>query len=707
MERRSCNRLKHMYKIVLTFILTACMLAASITADAEIPYTSYTYWSDVGTEPKEVYNRPMYVTDKVIDAHKLGISGFKSLNDICTDAAGKIYLLDSTSRIVVLTNELALDYELGPIGGTETYNDAASLYVHSDSTIYICDTEGHRVLHADPNGKLLNIITLPESSLIPESFDFRPISITIDPKGCMYILSEGSYYGALLYDEHSRFLGFYGANAVTSGVTDILINIFNRVFPNNIKKGNTASKIPYSFVDIKADKNGFIYTCNGYTEKYQNQGQIRKLSPGTGKNILNSSEINFTDTPVNTKYASGAFAKQDIMNIEIDGSGFIYALESVFGKVFLYDADCRMLTSFGGGMHEGTQNGSFVNVSGLALLDDGETVLVSDSVNNNITVFKINDFGRQVKHLDVLTLSGKYEAAESGWKEVLKQDNCCQLAYSGIASARVYAGDYTAAMEYAKIGYDRQTYAVAFEYYRSEMINKHFVLISILALLVVTAAAVALILSMRKKITIIKNQEVKCFLNTLIHPADTFACVKEKGMGSILISAILVVTFYVSVVLQTLNGGFLFTKYDPESFNSLWVMARSIGLVVLWIAANWLVCSLLGGEGKLREITIVTCYSLLPLIIKNFITLLLTNILLPAEANFLSILNVVAFLYCMLIIICGLLKIHDFSFSRMVATSVLSLAGAAIIFFLIIMLIMLFQQVIGFAATVISELFIL
>ncbi len=53
-------------------------------------------------------------------------------------------------------------------------------------------------------------------------------------------------------------------------------NIMGRIFPNNAKVANTASRIPYSFVDIKSDNDGFIYTCNGKTERYQNKGQIRK-----------------------------------------------------------------------------------------------------------------------------------------------------------------------------------------------------------------------------------------------------------------------------------------------------------------------------------------------------------------------------------------------------------------------------------------------
>ena len=62
--------------------------------------------------------------------------------------------------------------------------------------------------------------------------------------------------------------------------------------------------------------------------------------------------------------------------------------------------------------------------------------------------------------------------------------------------------------------------------------------------------------------------------------------------------------FYVSSVIQTLWGGFLFTNYDPGSFNSLWVFVQSFGLIILWVVANWLVTSLASGKGKLKEMRI-------------------------------------------------------------------------------------------------------
>lgn len=696
--------IKRTLKTVFTIVFAVLLIAVpTLTVSAEVPYESYTYWSDVGEQNKAVYNRPMYSAEYNIDTAGLGITPFSKIRDITYDNAGNLYILDAASRIVVLDAEHNFVNEIGLVNGTETYPDAKGLYIAKDNTIYICDTEGHRILHINPDGSLIKQITLPESNLIPDDFIFRPTNMAIDDYGYMYILSDGSYYGALLYDEDMEFLGFYGANTVTASIGSVFSNIKNRIFPNNSKLENSAKRLPFCFVDLALDDNGFIYTSTGYTDNAR-VGQVRKLGPGLGNNILGSDAISFVDTKINTSYNKGAVSKQDIFDIEVDSNGFVYGLESAFGKVFVYDPSCRILSVFGGGMGFGNQIGNFVTVSALAIKDGGNEVLVADGATNKITVFKITEFGTLVKKQISLTLKGDYSGAKEGWEQVLRMDDNFQPAYGALARAYINDGDYDKALSLAKKGYDRETYAIAFEYKRNEIVNDNFALIFIGIALVVILLIVFLVVSTKKKLKIIKNKQLNLMFSTLIHPADTFTEIKEKKQGSIGLCIALVLIFYVVTILQTLKGGFLFTIYDVATFNSIWLFVKTVGLVGLWIIANWMVCTLMGGRGRVKEIAIVTCYSLLPLIIERIIRILLTNMLLPTEASFLNISGAIATIYFVLLMIIGLLKIHDISMARLIGTSALSIAGVAAIVFLAIAIIILVQQFGGFIVTVVSEI---
>ncbi len=687
-------------------ILAICLVASVLTAvSAAAPTDSYTYWTNVGSRRKAVYGKAMYDVDSVIDVSKLGVQGIHEeqtqITSMCKDNDENIYILFSTSRIVVLDKDYNFIKEIGMIDDSISYNNAKGIYF-KDDVIYICNTEGANIYMIDIDGKLIDTITLPESNLIPDDFVYKPIKITRDDNGYMYVVSEGCYYGSLLYAPDRSFLGFYGSNTVNATIASVFTNISNRLFPNAEKHANQIKKLPFSFVDITIDGEGYIYTCNGFTDysTAARNAQIRRLSPGAGTNILNS-KVNFTDTNI---IWINNFSKQDICDIEVDSNGFIYALESQFDKIFVYDNDCRVLTVFGGGMGAAVQVGTFTNSCAIVLQDDGNKILVADSDTNYITVFQINEYGKMVKELDTLTINGEYDKIKEGWFDVLAQDSNSQLAYTGIANAYLEEENYTEALKYAKLGYDKDTYAVAFEYVRKDFISDNFTWLFAIIVVVVIGAIAFMFVTNKKKIVFIKNKSLNLMLTTMIHPSNNFTDIKEKKLGSIPLCLLLIVLYYAVTVMKTIAGGFLFSTYDPTSFNSILVLVRSVGLVVLWIIANWLVCTLLGGKGKLKEIMIVTCYSLLPLILEGVIYIILSNMLLPVEASFLSILTTLATIYFGIMLIIGMLKVHDFSMGKFIWTTILTVLGMAIIIFLLIMLIILVQQFGAFIITLVTEI---
>ena len=110
------------------------------------------------------------------------------------------------------------------------------------------------------------------------------------------------------------------------------------------------------------------------------------------------------------------------------------------------------------------------------------------------------------------------------------------------------------------------------------------------------------------------------------------------------------------------------------------------------------------GKGRLRDIAIVTCYSLIPVILGRVLFLVLSNILLPSEAEFLGILQTVMFLYTLLLLTIGTIKIHDYSMGRFLGTSALTVFSISVIVFLVIMIGILMQQFFGFLVTLFLEM---
>ena len=703
-----CNKNFKYIKRLLVCVLTLLVLLGSlaVSAESQVPYDGYTYWTDTKSEGsrKSAYSKAIFEPEAKITADTLHLSSFEKLTDFCVND-GKVYILDGTaSRIVILDSSYKPVKEIRELnynGEVLTFNGSLGIFA-KNGKMYVCDTENERLLVADENGVVSAVITQPKSPIIPSDFRYRPIKMTADSNGYLYVLTEGSFYGVLLFSPTYEFIQFFGANSVTTSISTVFKNIMSRVFPNNVKQAASERVLPYSIVDLCMSEDDFIYTVTGSTDTFDQKGQIRKLFVGTGSNILENTG-SFTDKDfAATSRNTGSPRRQNLCSIDVDENGFIYSLDSSCGRVFVYDSTGQMLSAFGGGLLKGEQVGTFLNARVLAL--NGEKVLVMDMEENSITVFKPTEFFKLLAKGQTLTLDGDYSASREIWEQVLSLDSSCQLAYSGLARAEYASGNYKQAKDYARMGYDRDTYSLAFKMLRTEFITNYFWIIMIVVILVIAALAVLLKRKKKKGIKLIKSQKLQLAASAIIHPINNFTAIKEKRLASVGISAALLAVYYVTSVLTVLCGGFMFTYYDPSSFNSIWLLVKSLGIVVLWIVSNWLVCSLMSGNGRVSEIITVACYSLIPLIINQVIQIIFTNVLLPDEATFLSIISTVAYIFFLFMLASGSIIIHEYGFGEFIGTSVITVAGMAIIVFLIFLVAMLLQQLFGFVSTIVMEI---
>lgn len=696
-----------LFALLLVFGFTVNVFAAPASTSSahseQGTFESYMYWQEYGTDKKTaVVCKPMYKTELTLTGTQIMGVPFQDITDIFADKNGNTYLLDGAlSEIFVLDKNYSFKYKISGISnseGTLLFEKAEGLFVKGEK-LYIADTQNARVLISDLNGNLLKILELPESRLIPTGFEYKPIRICVDSSDTIYVASDGSFYGALVYSANEEFMGFYGANNVAATATDVIKTIFDRLFSNDIKKGSSVLSLPFQMNDIVVGKDDFIYTATSGKSGSSGKGQVHILNPG-GKDILGKDSYNFADFQV-ANY-NGKMQYQGIVGIDVDEDGFFYILDYRYGKVFWYDKESNNICVFGGTLGIGEQSGTFAYANCITV--NGTDIIVSDNSKKSITVFGLTEYGELVRSAQIKTLDDDYEGAEKLWREVLSKDANNQLGYRGLACSAFVSGDYKAAMEYAKLGNDRETYADAFKNARTSIISKFFVPFVTFLLILVVGLIVFLKYKEKNNIKLIKNKEIILLGSSVFHPFDAFGILKEKRMGSAIIASILLALFYIVSAVSDVASGFAYNNFNAATYNSFFVFLRTIGLVALWVISNWLVCVLLGGIGKLKEIYMVTCYSLIPLIFSTILSVILSNILVPDEFVFVSIFNTVCIVYTLFLLSIGIMKIHDYSFGKFLATTVLSIISMLIIVFLIFIIFMLAQQVYGWFVTVFNEL---
>lgn len=695
------------FSFVLVLLLTSLVMPVSAQPvdPEEVPYDTYTYWENTEDAYKKlVYNRPYYDPVGVVDNGTLGVGQFANLTDIFSGPDNITYLLDGGSSTLFVLDE---DYKVlktftsfkNAAGEDVTFANAQGVFTRGDGKVYICDTKGQRVLIVDTEGNLQGEIAAPAADAVPEDFIFSPSKLAVDEYGYAYVMSENSTYGALVFSPEHEFMCFYGSNKVTTTIGGVIANFFKRVLTNNEKLAAGARAIPYQFSDLVIDSQNYIYTCTGQTNAVNNDaGRVARLSPN-GTDILGGASYNFGDSG----YSWDSFHKRihDFKSIAVNEQGFFVILDGTYGRLYLYDQDCNPLSMFGGGVGAGNQLGTFATPQAIAL--NGDDLLVLDSGKKNVTVFRLTPYGRLVMDSQYKTYNGDYLGAKEGWEEVLSLDNTNQQAYLGLSKAALAEKDYKTAMAFAEKGRSYDTYDQAWQIYRRELILNNFAWIFPLIVVVLGGLVAFLVITQKKKPVLIKNEPTRLMFSTMLHPFDSFRQIKEKKKGSLVLCGILLVLFFVLQVMRTTGSGFLFSGFDAATFSSLMVLVRSVGLVLIWVVVNWAVSTLFEGKGRMKDILVVTCYSLIPLLIETVLFIALSHFLTNSESAILQLLWYAACLYTFALLTVGTMVIHDFSLKKFIGTGVLTLLGIALLVFIFFMLGILLQQLGTFLTTLFTE----
>lgn len=683
-----------------------------VCALTELPTESYTHQYTSSGEKEAVPMREVYSYTNQLDIRAMGIAeGIENIADIDCDNDGNIYMLSSDGRLFALDNNCKFKKEYlvtTENGETVDFSGASGILAVSSNEIYIADTVNERLFEVDENGVIVDEIIRPDSDLLPDDFKFAPVKIEKDSKGTLYVLCDGAYYGALLFNKDGEFGGFYGANTVKGSALTILSYIWDAFTKNDTKRAHSVKKLPFQFLDLYIDSKDFVLTCTGSTGTGTATGQIKKLSP-SGTNILYKYNLDGTRTDASgynfgenrTEKRNNKQLVQNFISVQADERGYIYTLDATYGIIYVYDTDCNLITAFGGGKGEGNTGGIFsVPVS---MVYNNKRLYIADSMLNTITIFDITQYGDTLMSAQYKTLSADYLGSKKEWNEVLQNDSSNQLAMRGIAKAYYAEGDYEKASDFAKRGYDFVTYSQALERKQSEIINKNFVWIFIAVVILSGIVVIAVVYSNKKKLVIIKNEKVRILFSTVIHPFDSFNLIRFKNKGSLIIASVMTTLFFITSVVAETTSDFRFTTFNPMSSSAVLQCVKTIGLVALFTIANWAVCVLMEGKGRLKDVYMVVSYATLPLVAYNLLFAIISHMITSPSSALLSGLSMVAMILTGIVLTVGLMIIHEYSFPKFLGSILLTVFAMLLIVFIIFMLGMLISQLWSFIVTIFME----
>jgi hypothetical protein len=192
-------------------------------------------------------------------------------------------------------------------------------------------------------------------------------------------------------------------------------------------------------------------------------------------------------------------------------------------------------------------------------------------------------------------------------------------------------------------------------------------------------------------------KQLRYSLYVIFHPFDGFWDLKHEHRGSRKAASIIILILVLNSILKQQFTGFLYNPYyDGVSLNVFTELTTVVGTFLLWCIANWSLTTLMNGEGTFGDIYMVSAYALVPLVLIGIPMTFLSNIMTEEVAAFYTLANSIAVLWSGFLMLSGLLVVHQYTLSKTILTSILIIAGMAVIVFLGLLFFNLISQIVGF-----------
>lgn len=684
--------------------------------NAEAVYPSYTYneWDESVSTPQG------YVVETTIRGAQAEGGAWKQPQDLCVTAEGHILLADSgNDRILEYDGEWHLLREITQAtlenGETLPLAGPNGLHVSQDGTLYVALKKSAQAFVANLETMRVSLlIENPRNPLLGDDFTFSPAKIGADNAGRIYILSTGCYSGFLQFSPQGEFMGYYGANKVAV-TPEVLFNYYWKSIMTNEQRQNMTSILPVEYSNLYCAPDGFVYATTVATSSPVNQ--VKRLNPLGNNTYLarGDKEINFGDEEL--AVTSQGAASSTLLPTFVDAvvtadSEFVFAVDRSYGRVFERDRTGNLIAVFGA---LGTQEGTFRQPVALDLLDG--KVLVLDTAKNNVTVFAPTAYANLVHQAVSLYNAGEYEASRSVWNDVLKHNSNATQAYAGVGRALLKENQHEEALKYFKLGDSREEYSQTYRIVRLNRLRDGAVgAVCIVAALVVLVKVISFIKKKRKKggdepqekwlTRLMKRLRIPThtvFPKAIFHPFLGFQEIRFGEEKTSLWAAIVIAILYVlATIYQYVGTGYLFNQNNIADINLWLLLAKSLGVLVVFCAAQWSVSILINTSGRLSDIVITACYALAPYTVAIFIGTWLSNYMLLDEL-YASYIITLGMLWGVVILLIGTITCHELSFGKTIGFLLLTVAGMAVIVFIGVLFYTLLEQLITFFSTLYVE----
>ena len=192
-------------------------------------------------------------------------------------------------------------------------------------------------------------------------------------------------------------------------------------------------------------------------------------------------------------------------------------------------------------------------------------------------------------------------------------------------------------------------------------------------------------------------------LHVITHPFDGFWDLTHEHRGTLAAANTFMVLFLITRVLKLLCTSFQFISAPIQHINVFEEMGSLLLPFLILCLANWAMTTLFDGKGRFKDIYIGMCYALVPYILIQLPMILVSNMLTFEEGSLYSVMLSISLVWCAFLAFVGLMEIHDYGPGKTFIFIIVTIVGAAVIIFLILVFFSLLSDAFGFFVSLYRE----
>ena len=199
-------------------------------------------------------------------------------------------------------------------------------------------------------------------------------------------------------------------------------------------------------------------------------------------------------------------------------------------------------------------------------------------------------------------------------------------------------------------------------------------------------------------------KSLKYSLYMILHPFDGSWDLIHEKRGTMAAAHTIVLLSLLTNIWDMRFSNFMVNNTRWSEVNILMRLLSILVPLFIWVLSNWCLTTLFDGKGRFGDIYMATAYSFTPYVLIGIPMIIVSNVVTKEEGVFYTYFNIFALIWCVFLILCAMMMIHDYGLGGGLLSTLASVAGMAVIMFIILLFFSLISDAVAYFVSIYKEI---